>query len=208
MLIPSQTVTMDPSITPPTSQWRSCQTPRPPSITPSCNRMGALTMAPKTPSTQLNHLYRQNGPDQERTAWQHRLVRLQDIYRQPARKHRNRDHIRAFRGPSTEVITFKAALHTSNLRTAVAQRVPHLSCRVRCSTHRPYHSACKPVHQRSSRLHHKILARRRRLYPLSMAAETTPPRTGDKHIHRAYHMQGIRAIPLIPQSPPVTPASR
>ena len=208
MLTPSLTVTMDPSITPPTRRWPSCQTPRPPSITPSCSRTGALTMAHRTPSTQLNRSYRRSGQDQERIAWQRRLVRHQGIYRQPARKHRNRDHIRAFKGPSTEATTFKAARHTSNLRTTVAQRVRHLSCRIRCSTHRPYHSACRPVHQPSSRLRHKTLARKRRLCPLSMGAETTLPRMGDKHIHRACHMQEIRVIPLIPQSPPVIPVSR
>ena len=199
---------MDPSTTPPTSRWPSCRTPRPPSISLSCSRMGALTMAHKTPSTQLNHLYRRNGPDQERIAWQHRLVRRQDIYRQPVRKHRNRDPIRAFRVPSMEAITFKAARHTSNSRTAVAQRVRHLLCRIRCSIHRSYHSACRQVHQRSSRLHHKTLAHRHRLCLLSMEVETTLPRMGDKHIHRTCRMQGVRAIRLIPRSPPVIPVSR
>ena len=208
MLTLSPTVTMDPSITPPTSRWPSCQTPRSRSITPSCSRTGALTMAHKTPSTPLNHLYRRNGPGQERIAWQHRRVRHQDIYRQPARKHRNRDHIRAFRGLSTEATTFKAAPHTSNSQTAAVQRVRHLSCKIRCSIHRPYHSACRPVHRRSFRLHHKTLARRHRPCPLSMEAETTLPKMEGKHIHKACHLQGIRAIPLIPQSPPVIPVSR
>ena len=203
MPIPSPTATMDPSTTLPTRPWLSCLTPQPPSITPSCSRMAVLTTGPKTLFTQLRVLYRRNGQEQERRAWRPLLVRHQESSRPHARRHRNRDRIRASRARSMEGTIIKTTRLISNSRTSVVQRVRRLLCRVRCSTHKLYRSGCRQAPLQCFHLHLRPSRRRHRPFPPNMAAETTPPRTEVKPMRRACHMQVTQASRTIPQLPQV-----